>query len=154
MRHRPKGCTKIRITNHSNRPENGEARGRQQARYRLQTDIEAQIGAEQKHRKAIERHRKEAPQRQSLTAEAQVLGRRDWQQAKTDNRQSPITAMPATRIAVPDTRQRGTPNLHQGQKAESTHRNKAAPATYPRAPHSNRLKQPKIIYNNRYRTFF
>ena len=113
----------------------------------------AQIGAEQNRRKATGRHRKEAPQRQSLTAEAQVLGRRDWQQAKTDNRQSPITAMPATRIAVPDTRQRGTLPL-QGQKAESTHRNKAAPATYPRAPHSNRLKQPKIIYNNRYRTFF
>ena len=147
MRHRPKGSTKIRSTNHSNRPENGEARGRQQARYRLQTDIEAQIGAEQKHRKAIERHRKETPQRALSQQRLKSLG------AKAGNRQSPTTAMPATRIAVPDTRQRGTLPL-QGQKAESTHRNKAAPATYPRAPHSNRLKQPKIIYNNRYRTFF
>lgn len=49
-------------------------------------------------------------------------------------------AKPTTRIAVPDTRQRGNPNPHQGQKAESTHRNKAAPAIHPRAPHSDSLK--------------
>ena len=45
----------------------------------------AQIGAEQNRRKATGRHRKEAPQRQSLTAEAQVLRSRDRQQAKSHN---------------------------------------------------------------------
>ena len=122
MRHRPKGSTKIRSTNHSNRPENGEAKDRQQARYRLQIGIEAQIGAEQKRSKAIERHRKETPQRALSQQRLKSLG------AKAGNRQSPTTAMPATRIAVPDTRQRGTPNPHQGQKAEPTPRDKAAPA--------------------------
>ena len=117
VRHRPKGSTKIRSTNHSNRPENGEAKDRQQARYRLQIGIEAQIGAEQKRSKAIERHRKETPQRALSQQRLKSLG------AKTGNRQSPTT-----RIAVPDTRQRGTPNPHQGQKAEPTPRDKAAPA--------------------------
>ena len=96
-------------------PRKRERQG-QQTRYRLQTDIEAQICAEQKHRKAIECHRKETPQRALSQQRCKSLG------AKTGNRQSATTAMPATRIAVPDTRQRGNPTPHQGQKVESTPR--------------------------------
>ena len=113
MRHRPKGCTKIRSTNHSNRPENGEARGRQQARYRLQTDIEAQIGAEQKHRKATGRHRKETLQRAPLSQQRhKSLG------AKTGNRQSPTTAMLQQESHSPTPDNEKT-HPYQGQKAES-----------------------------------
>ena len=90
-------------------PRKRERQG-QQTRYRLQTDIEAQICAEQKHRKAIECHRKETPQRALSQQRCKSLG------AKTGNRQSATTAMPATRIAVPDTRQRGNPNPHKGRK--------------------------------------
>ena len=130
MRHRPKGSPKIRSTNHSNRPENGEARDRQQARYRLQTSIEAQIGAVQNPEKS-----------QGITARKLTKGNRSQQRlkslgAETGNRQRPTTAMPATRIAVPDTRQRGNPNPHQGQKAESTPRDTKP---LPRPIHAHRI---------------
>ena len=136
-RHRPKCCTKIRSTNHSNRPENGEARGRQQARYRLQTDIEAQIGAEQKHRKAIERHRKETPQR------ALSQQRRKSLEAKTDKRQCPTTGKACNKNRSP--RHPTTRNPQPPPRAESRihHRNtKPLPRPYPRAPHSDSLQQP------------
>lgn len=136
VRHRPKGSTKIRSTNHSNRPENGEAKDRQQARYRLQIGIEAQIGAEQKRSKAIERHRKETPQRALSQQRLKSLG------AKAGNRQSPTTAMPATRIAVPDTRQRGNPNPHQEQKAESLPRD-----TKPLPPLTQACKDIIDVFN-------
>ena len=73
----------------------------------------AQIGAEQNRQKATGRHRKEAPQRQSLTAEAQVLRSIDRQQAKSHNsnacNKNRSPRHPTTRKPQPP----------QGQKAES-----------------------------------
>ena len=66
---------------------------------------------------------KTAEKPQGVTARKLPKGNRSQQRlkslgAETGNRQSPTTAMPATRIAVPGTRQGGTPP-YQGQKAES-----------------------------------
>lgn len=78
----------------------------------------AQIGAEQNRRKATGRHRKEAPQRQSLTAEAQVLRSIDRQQAKSHNSNA------CNKNRSPRHPARRKPQPPQGQKAESYHRNK------------------------------
>ena len=141
-RHRPKGCPRIRSTNHSKHPENRKARGRQQARYRLQTDIEAQICAEQKHRKAIECHRKETPQRALSQQRCKSLG------AKTGNRQSPTTAMPQQQCRNKNRSPRHPTKWkpQPPQRAENRippSRHKAAPATYPR----HRIFKSIIVHN-------
>ena len=100
-------------------PRKRERQG-QQTRYRLQTDIEAQICAEQKHRKAIERHRKETPQR------ALSQQRRKSLEAKTDKRQCPTTGKacnknrsprhPTTRNPPPP---RAESRIHPSQQSRS-----------------------------------
>ena len=86
----------------------------------------AQIGAEQNRRKATGRHRKEAPQRQSLTAEAQVLRIIDRQQAKSHNSNA------CNKNRSPRHPARRNPTLPRAESRIAPSRHKAAPATYPR----------------------
>ena len=80
----------------------------------------AQIGAEQNRRKATGRHRKEAPQRQSLTAEAQVLRIIDRQQAKSHNsnacNKNRSPRHPTTRNPPPP---RAESRIHPSQQSHS-----------------------------------
>ena len=62
--------------------------------------------------------------------------------------------MPATKTAVSDTRQRGNPTPSKGRKQNRSLATQSRSRDLSAPPHSDSLKQPKIIYNNRYRTFF
>ena len=143
MRHRPKGCTKIRSANHSNRPENGEARDRQQARYRLQTDIEAQICAEQKHRKAIERHRKETPQRALSQQRRKSLG------AKTGNRQSPTIGKAPQQQCPQQESQSPTPDNEETSPSKGRKQNPPiATKPLPLSIRAHRIFKSIVVHNN------
>ena len=108
-------------------PRKRERQG-QQTRYRLQTDIEAQICAKQKHRKVIECHRKDTPQRTLSQQRHKSL------EAKTDNRQSPTTAMPQqeSQSMTPDNEE---PSPSKGRKQNPP----IATKPLPRPIHAHRI---------------
>ena len=89
-----------------------------------------------KPRKVTGHHRKETPQRQSLTAEAQVLGSRDRQQAKPHNsnarNKNRRPRHPARRNPTPTKGRKPNRSL----ATQSRSRDLSAP------PHSDSLKQP------------
>ena len=96
----------------------------------------AQIDAEQNRRKATGRHRKEAPQRQSLTAEAQVLRSIDRQQAKSHN----SNARNKNRTPRHPTTRNPTPTKGRKQNRSLATQSRSRDLSAP--PHSDSLKQP------------